>query len=196
MTDYWERRLEKVGKPPFILRLLNGMTPPVPEATVRVTKVVRRKKAGILEENEHVGPVKIADTANTTVSKLGDSSQEIGNVIKLITSIAQQTNQQAVNATIEAARAGEAGKGFAVVAQEVKTHATQTAKATGEIGAQIAEMQAATRDSVTAIKEIGATIGRMSEIAMVIASAVEEQSATTAEITRSSRLSSSKRRVK
>src|SRR5262249_26440635 len=77
----------------------------------------------------------------------------------------------ALNATIEAARAGEAGKGFAVVAQEVKALAAQTAKATDEIGSQIAGMQAATNDSVAAIKEIGGTIGRISEIASAIAAA-------------------------
>jgi methyl-accepting chemotaxis protein len=90
----------------------------------------------------------------------------------------------ALNATIEAARAGEAGRGFAVVAQEVKALASQTAKATSEISNQIAEMQAATQDSVVAIKEIGGTIGRISEIATTIATAVEQQGAATQEITR------------
>jgi methyl-accepting chemotaxis protein len=115
---------------------------------------------------------------------LSKAATRIGNVVKLITDIAEQTNLLALNATIEAARAGEAGKGFAVVAAEVKTLATQTAKATDEIGSQIAEMQAATQESVTAIKEIGTTISRISEIAMVIATAVEQQSATTGEIAR------------
>jgi hypothetical protein len=55
MRSYWESRLEKVGKPPFNLRLLNGMTPPVPEATVRVTKVVRRKSSKTIEL--HLGKV-------------------------------------------------------------------------------------------------------------------------------------------
>ena len=77
--------------------------------------------------------VAAADSANQTVSKLGDSSVEIAKVIEVITSIAQQTNLLALNATIEAARAGEAGSGFAVVANEVKELAKQTAKATEEI---------------------------------------------------------------
>jgi methyl-accepting chemotaxis protein len=79
--------------------------------------------------------------ANTAVGKLGESSAEIGNVVQVITSIAQQTNLLALNATIEAARAGEAGKGFAVVANEVKGLAKQTAKWTEEISGKINAIQ-------------------------------------------------------
>jgi methyl-accepting chemotaxis protein len=110
--------------------------------------------------------------------------ERIGEVIELIRAIASQTNLLALNATIEAARAGEAGRGFAVVAQEVKALAAQTGRATGEIGTQIAGMQTATEDSVTAIREIDGTIGRISQIAATIAAAVEEQGAATQEIAR------------
>jgi len=118
------------------------------------------------------------------ITKLAQAASRIGDVTQLITSIAEQTNLLALNATIEAARAGEAGKGFAVVAQEVKQLASQTAKATSEISGQIAEMQAATQESVAAIKEIGGTITRISDIAASIAAAVEQQGASTHEITR------------
>jgi methyl-accepting chemotaxis protein len=128
--------------------------------------------------------VRQAEQTDSRIAALSKAATRIGNVVKLITDIAEQTNLLALNATIEAARAGDAGKGFAVVAAEVKTLATQTAKATDEISAQIAEMQAATRESVNAIKEIGSTIGRISEIATAIAIAVEEQSTTTHEIAR------------
>jgi methyl-accepting chemotaxis protein len=151
------------------------------ELATSVVEVSRQVQASSAMAGE---AVRQAHHTDGRITALSTAATRIGNVVKLITAIAEQTNLLALNATIEAARAGEAGKGFAVVAQEVKTLATQTAKATGDIGAQIAEMQAATQDSVTAIKDIGATIGRMSDIAMVIASAVEEQSATTREIAR------------
>ena len=115
---------------------------------------------------------------------LSQAAGRIGDVIKLITSVAEQTNLLALNATIEAARAGDAGRGFAVVPPEVKALAAQTAKATEEIGTQIAGMQSATKRSVRRSSEIGKTIGTISEIAAAIAAAVEEQGAATKEIAR------------
>ena len=106
-------------------------------------------------------------------------------MVKLITDIAEQTNLLALNATIEAARAGEAGRGFAVVAGEVKALAGQTAKATEEIGAQIAGMQQATKRSIEAIGAIERTIREIGEISGAIAAAVTEQGAATQEIARS-----------
>jgi methyl-accepting chemotaxis protein len=125
-----------------------------------------------------------ASKTDTRITELSQAANRIGDVVKLITAIAEQTNLLALNATIEAARAGEAGRGFAVVASEVKALAGETAKATDEISTQITGMQAATQDSVAAIKEISATIGHISEIAGAIAAAVEEQGAATAEISR------------
>jgi methyl-accepting chemotaxis protein len=123
-----------------------------------------------------------AEKTDGRIADLTRAAGRIGDVVKLITAIAEQTNLLALNATIEAARAGDAGRGFAVVAQEVKALAAQTAKATDEIGVQIAGVQAATNESVTIIKEIGGTIGRISEIAAAITAAVELQAATTREI--------------
>ncbi|MEE3625685.1 methyl-accepting chemotaxis protein [Nitrospirillum sp. BR 11752] len=128
--------------------------------------------------------VERARLANEMVRGLASNAERIGRVIELISNIASQTNLLALNATIEAARAGEAGRGFAVVAGEVKTLATQTAKATDEIVAQIAEVQASTRQAVGAIEGIGAVIDELSQISSAIASAVEEQSAATQEIAR------------
>jgi methyl-accepting chemotaxis protein len=125
-----------------------------------------------------------AQESNTTVLKLGVSSQEIGDVIKVISSIAQQTNLLALNATIEAARAGEAGKGFAVVANEVKELAKQTAKATNDITHKIGAIQSDTQSAVEAIGGISQAVEKLNGIAGVIAAAVEEQTATTNEISR------------
>jgi methyl-accepting chemotaxis protein len=125
-----------------------------------------------------------ARSTTSRVSELSKAAARIGDVVELINTIAGQTNLLALNATIEAARAGEAGRGFAVVASEVKALAEQTAKATGEIGAQISGIQTATRESVDAIKEISVSIEYLSEISSTIASAVEEQGAATQEISR------------
>ena len=131
------------------------------------------------------GAVEVAQSANTTVAKLGVSSAEVGNIVKVITSIAEQTNLLALNATIEAARAGEAGKGFAVVASEVKDLAQETAKATEEISSRIQAIQSDTSAAVDAIGQIAEVIERINAYSDTIASAVEEQTATTSEIGRS-----------
>jgi methyl-accepting chemotaxis protein len=121
---------------------------------------------------------------DAVVQALASGAQKIGEIVGLIRSIAGQTNLLALNATIEAARAGDAGKGFTVVASEVKGLASQTARATEDIGTQIGEMQMATKEAVEAIQGITRIIGEISGIATTIASAVEEQGAATAEITR------------
>ena len=126
-----------------------------------------------------------ANDANSKVQSLSAAAQKIGDVISLINDIAGQTNLLALNATIEAARAGEAGKGFAVVASEVKQLATQTARATEEIGSQVREIQDATHSSAQAIIGITQTINQVNQISTAIASAIEEQGAATQEISRS-----------
>ncbi|WP_305785893.1 methyl-accepting chemotaxis protein [Symbioplanes lichenis] len=129
--------------------------------------------------------VGVAQSTNETVAKLGTSSAEIGDVVKVITAIAEQTNLLALNATIEAARAGEAGKGFAVVASEVKDLAQETAKATEDISRRVETIQADTSSAVEAIGEISQIIQRINDYQVTIASAVEEQTATTGEMSRS-----------
>jgi methyl-accepting chemotaxis protein len=125
-----------------------------------------------------------AQATDASVSGLSEAANRISTVVRLISDIAGRTNLLALNATIEAARAGDAGKGFAVVAGEVKNLATQTAKATEEIGGQIAAMQHATSEAVTALRSIGGTIQRMNEIATLIAGSVEQQGAATQTIAR------------
>lgn len=128
--------------------------------------------------------VRIAETGNRAVLRLGENSAIIGNVVKFITSIAEQTNLLALNASIEAARAGEFGKGFAVVASEVKELARETAKATDDIRSKIQGIQADTLEAVGSNERTREIISKIHEIQNTIASAVEEQVATTREITR------------
>ncbi|MEH1768891.1 MAG: methyl-accepting chemotaxis protein [Nostoc sp.] len=128
--------------------------------------------------------VKTADRTNETINKLGQSSIEIGKVIKVITAIAGQTNLLALNATIEAARAGDAGRGFAVVANEVKELAKQTANATEDISQRIEAIQTDTKAAVQAITQITDIINQINDFQSTIASAIEEQTATTNEISR------------
>ena len=123
-----------------------------------------------------------AHKTSENVQSLVEAVQRIGEVIVLISDIAEQTNLLALNATIEAARAGEAGKGFAVVASEVKSLANQTAKATEDISQQITDIQDATDESDKSIHDILEVIQRIDEISGTVAAAVEEQGAATAEI--------------
>lgn len=117
-----------------------------------------------------------------TVSSLGSSSAEIGEVIKLITAIAKQTNLLALNATIEAARAGDAGRGFAVVANEVKELARETANATDQISQKVENIQNGTEDAVLAIKNIAGTINQINAIQADLSLAFELQAETTGNI--------------
>ncbi|EGY01660.1 methyl-accepting chemotaxis protein [Nitrospirillum viridazoti Y2] len=128
--------------------------------------------------------VRQAGHTGAIVAGLEQTALKIGEIVRLITDIASQTNLLALNATIEAARAGEAGKGFAVVAGEVKNLASQTSKATEEIGAQITSVQDATREAVVAIGAISGTIETINDITTAVAAAVEEQGAATREIAR------------
>jgi methyl-accepting chemotaxis protein len=157
----------------------------VASATEEMTSSVNEISRQVQDSARMAGEaVDQARKTNDRVGELSKAAARIGDVVELINTIAGQTNLLALNATIEAARAGEAGRGFAVVASEVKALAEQTAKATGEIGHQIAGIQSATQESVNAIREISGTIEKLSEISSTIAAAVEEQGAATQEISR------------
>jgi methyl-accepting chemotaxis protein len=125
-----------------------------------------------------------ASETDKQIQGLAEAAQKVGDVVKLITDIAEQTNLLALNATIEAARAGEAGKGFAVVASEVKNLANQTAHATEEIAQQIAAIQGETKTAVSAIQGISSIVAEINQIAAAIAAAIEQQDSATREIAR------------
>ncbi len=126
--------------------------------------------------------LKSAQSTGEVIARLEKASREIGKVTRLISSIAEQTNLLALNATIEAARAGEAGKGFAVVASEVKDLAKETSEATTSIGARVEEIQKETSEAVKAVSEIVATTQSIHDRQAAIAGALVEQTSTTAEL--------------
>ncbi|TWA67929.1 methyl-accepting chemotaxis protein [Azospirillum brasilense] len=123
-----------------------------------------------------------ARQSDSAVAALADSSQRIGEIVRLINDIAGQTNLLALNATIEAARAGEAGKGFAVVASEVKVLANQTAKATEDIAGQVGAIQEATGSVVEAIRSIRTTVEEVAHLSEDVSAAVRDQLEQTEEI--------------
>ena len=151
------------------------------EMTATVQEISRQVNSSTEISN---GAVTESEAATEQVQGLAESSQRIGEGVNLINDIASQTNLLALNATIEAARAGDAGKGFAVVASEVKNLASQTARATEDISAQITDIQGATGSAVAAIGGISKTIGQISETSNSISAAVEEQGASTEGISR------------
>jgi methyl-accepting chemotaxis protein len=158
---------------------VSGVASATEELSASISEIARQ-----FAEAAEIAREAAADTVRTNrvISDLSNATSRIGEVVGLIDTVARQTNLLALNATIEAARAGEAGKGFAVVAGEVKTLATQTAKATEEISRQIADVQDGTGKAVQAVDHVNGLIGRLSQIATTASASVEEQNAATSEI--------------
>jgi len=170
---------------------VSGIAAATEELNASIREIARQ-----VAESAHVSQRAVEETQQTdeTVRGLAESASRIGEVVGLISSIAAQTNLLALNATIEAARAGEAGKGFAVVASEVKSLANQTAKATEEIGNQIASVRNVTQDAVRAISQIRGTIDEVNSVSTMIAASIEEQGAALQEIARNTQLAADRTR--
>jgi methyl-accepting chemotaxis protein len=183
MTSTAAQTSERAASVASAARVASLSVNTVAEATDQLTKsideITRQSQESAAVANR---AVRDAQQMDLTVRTLAERAQRIGDVVELINGISGQTNLLALNATIEAARAGEAGKGFSVVASEVKNLAKQTGAATEDIGRQIAEIQTATREAVTAIQHIGETIQNLGASAAAIASAVELQSLAAANI--------------
>ena len=116
-------------------------------ATEQGAQAVRNSIAGMDGIREQ-----IQDTAKR-IKRLGESSQEIGEIVDLISDITEQTNVLALNAAIQAASAGEAGRGFSVVAEEVQRLAERSGEATKQIGALVKTIQSDTYDAVAAMEK-------------------------------------------
>lgn len=152
------------------------------QLTASIGEITRRMSQSSLMAGQAAQQARATDNL---VQVLAENAGRIGDVVRLIGDIAGQTNLLALNATIEAARAGDAGRGFAVVASEVKALATQTARATEEIGGRIAAIQASTSQAVEAIGGVAQVVDEINGITTSIAAAVEQQGAATGEISRS-----------
>lgn len=164
----------------------------VTEAATGVAGAIEQMRASIGEiarSSSHAASVAgqashEAAEAHEVMSRLGDASNQIGKVVELISSVADETNLLALNATIEAARAGDAGRGFAVVAAEVKNLAEETARATEDIRSRIETIQRESQLAVGAIDRVLEVVQDVRDSASSIAAAVEEQTAVVEDIGR------------
>jgi Mg2+ and Co2+ transporter CorA len=175
MRQFVERMVENAN-------VLNGISSSTEQMTGSISEIA---KSSSLASHVAHSAVQSSHGVQTVIGELGESSQQIGQVLKVITGVAEQTNLLALNATIEAARAGEAGKGFAVVANEVKELAKETASATGDIRRKIEAIQGDAKKASDSIDGVRETIHQINDYTRTIASAVEEQTSMINEVARS-----------
>lgn len=151
----------------------------VEELSASSTEIGNQVQLSSQVTEQAVNDVRLSETK---ISSLSDAAETIGQVVELISSIAEQTHMLALNATIEAARAGESGKGFAVVAGEVKDLASQTSNAIEQISGQVGAIQGATKEAVEVFRKVSDSIIQVGELTEAISVSASQQAIATSEI--------------
>jgi len=160
---------------------VNSVAGATEELFASITEISQRLSQAVRTTDEANSE---AQAATEIMQGLGRATEQVGEIVGLISNIASQTNLLALNATIEAARAGEAGRGFAIVASEVKALAQQTARATDDIRTQVEAIQNQSTAALHSISGVTRTVTGISELVTAVAAATEEQTAATEEISR------------
>ncbi len=154
-----------------------GATERLAQENAQQTRIGRNSMQEASSSLEHIATA--LNSTATVINTLGQRSQEIGGIVGVITSIAEQTNLLALNAAIEAARAGEQGRGFAVVADEVRNLASRTREATDEISGMIQSIQKETGNAISTMEHGNALmqegLSRNADVASALAR-IDEQS--------------------
>ncbi|GAA0571797.1 hypothetical protein GCM10010172_65370 [Paractinoplanes ferrugineus] len=172
---------ETIGKTQRVSASLHAVSTAMGEMTDAVNEISRTGNGAAEVVTNAVTAI---GSASETMTRLGDASGRIDDMVTTISSIARQTNLLALNATIEAARAGAAGKGFAVVAGEVKDLSSATQAATEQIGELVGNIQQLSQAAAAEMQKIASIVDVVQGNQSAVAAAVEQQTATSQEIAR------------